>query len=156
MEDKVSTWYQIIGDKRYPVTIDDVPEWAVGFIYQIDNHSNFKSYIGKKLLTSTRRKKIGVRKKLSSKTRKTYETTVKDSGWMTYNSSSKILQKEIADHPEYFSKHILHWAHSKKHLSYLEVREQMSKGLLEKESYVDNVAAKWYRRDLVKPIKPTE
>lgn len=143
-------WMVIIGDKRIEVTENMVPSWAVGFVYQIDNHAQFKSYIGRKLLTSIRRKKIGIRAKKISKTRKLYETTIKDSGWMQYQSSCKPLIAEMKEHPEWFSKHIIHWAHSKKHLSYLETKEQLCKGMLEKDSYVDNVAGRWFRKDLVK------
>lgn len=128
------------------------PEWAIGMIYLITYYpprGEKKQYVGKKSLLSTTRKKIGVRKKALTGTKKTYETTVKDSGWQSYNSSNKILAKllETTTEPHSWTKDILHWAYSKKNLSYLETKEQLSRGLLEKDSWVDNVAGKWYRHD---------
>ena len=137
------------------VTEDMVPANAIGFVYGIQ-HTSGKAYIGRKLLTTTRRKKIGVRAKKITKTRKTYETTVKDSGWMTYTSSCRPLQEEIKADPWSFTKYIIEWAYSRKQLSYLEVKHQMINELLERDSYVDNVAGKWYRRDVSPQNKQIE
>lgn len=157
------------------VTPDTVPEWAVGIVYviykmQSEYHKNMrltksacsgnyeKLYIGKKLLNSTTKKKIGVRaqaKQLleTNDKRRVKKVTrvVKDSGWMNYNSSCKPLQEDIKEHPELFIKEILHWCHSKKHMTYCEMREQFLHLVLETDSYNDNIAGTLYRRDLIKP-----
>ena len=141
------------------VNENSVPSWAVAMVYKITRIATGKIYIGKKHLTSTNRKKIGMRELANTGTRKRFKTIVKDSGWMTYNSSNIQLKNELLQAEEHgllhvYHKEILHWCHSKKHASYLEVKEQMINHCLEVDSYVDNVNGKWYRRDLVR--KTTE
>lgn len=137
-----------------------VPEDAIGFIYYIEtwgkgDMSDRKVYIGKKGLVSTRRKKIGVRAKKATKTRKTYETVVKDSGWRSYTGSSKELNQWIKDNPHTYNKRILAWAYSKKNLHYLEMKYQYQYQVLEKDSWNDNIGGRIWRKDVIKPIKDT-
>ena len=140
------------------VTDDLIPEWAVGFVYTITEYcmgSIVKTYVGKKLLTSTRKQKIGKRAIAAEKVSRvdgkahTVKKVVKDSGWRNYVSSCKPLQERIKQHPELFRRVILQWAHSKKHLSYLETKYQFRLGVLECDSWNDNIAGKWFRKDLI-------
>lgn len=159
------------------VTADTVPEWAVGFVYKIEKMKTInltesywapgstrqitdKLYIGKKLLSSTRKKKIGVRAQakqlleVTDKRRiKKVARVVKNSGWMNYNSSCKPLQEDIKAQPELFVKEIIHWCHSKKHMTYCEMREQFLHNVLEIDSYNDNIAGKLFCKDLIKQEK---
>jgi hypothetical protein len=159
------------------VTEDMVPEWAVGFVYRITrypvsieeikkgiyiNIGPLKLYIGKKLLTSTNKKKIGVRAQAKQlletgdKRRvKKVSRVVKNSGWINYNSSCKPLQADIKEHPELFVKEIIHWCHSKKHMTYCEIKEQFLHNVLEIDSYNDNIGGKIFRKDLIKQEKQT-
>jgi Putative endonuclease segE, GIY-YIG domain len=147
MENSIDTtwWYQGV-----PALTTDVPEWAVGMVYRIENMKDGRIYIGKKSLQSSTRKKIGIREKKSTGTRKTYKTTVKSSGWETYNSSNKVLAQEIAEHPQNYKKTILEWAYSKKNLHWLEMKYQFRYQVLETDSYNDNVGGRIWRIDVDK------
>jgi predicted RNA-binding protein with RPS1 domain len=77
--------------------IEDLPDYekVQGFVYMIQDTVTFKSYIGKKILRNTRKKKISQKVKKVTKTRKTYERTVKESDWKDYYGSSKVLLADI-------------------------------------------------------------
>lgn len=126
--------------------------WATGFVYLIEtwskgDMSDKRIYIGKKSLTSSRRKKIGVRAKKATKTRKSYETIVKDSGWRSYTGSCKELNAWIAEHPHTYNKRILEWSFSKKNLHYLELKYQFRYQVIETNSWNDNLGGRIWRRD---------
>ena len=76
----------LYGHWETPWEIDFNIPW-VGFIYQITNLVNQKKYIGKKLFTSTSRKKV--KGKINRK------VTIKESNWKQYTSSSKQLNSDI-------------------------------------------------------------
>lgn len=154
--------------------VTEAPADAVGMVYAIykmdspwhremaekgigctGNYSHI--YIGKKLLHSTRKSKIGKREIAATKTRKRVRRVTKDSGWLNYNSSCIPLQKELKEHPELFRKEILHWTYSKKETSYREIEEQILHDVLRKPSYNECIAGHYWKKDLLKPItKPTE
>ena len=157
----------------------EVPVDAVGFVYKIvkristiydipgNEHLNKPSdwttledkiYIGKKLLTSTTKRKVGKRalEKLHKETgdRRKGQRIVrvtKPSSWENYESSCKPLIEDIKLHPELYRKEIICFCHSRKHLSYCEVREQMKYNVLETDTWNDNILGKWFRKDIVKP-----
>lgn len=158
----------------------EVPIDAVGFVYKIvkrvstiydipgNEHLNKPSewttledkiYIGKKLLTSTTKRKVGKRalEKLHKETgdRRKGQRIVrvtKESPWRSYNGSNPELQKEIEANPELFRKEILEFAYSKKNLSFLEAKYQFRHldDIVNGRSYNGHVA-NWYIRDIVKP-----
>lgn len=149
------------------------PEGAIGFIYRITKlgpemgvptrslsqsyvKGFHKLYIGKKLLTSNRKGKITKKEIKETGTRKRVKRVIKDSGWQSYNSSCKQLQIDIAEHPEWFHKEILHWCYSKKELSYMEEHEQHNYDVLHLDSWNDTIGGRYYRRDLVKSEKKEE
>ncbi len=131
------------------------PSWACGFCYMIVNLETGGMYIGKKSLTSIRKKKIGVRAQAKQKAEtgdgrvKKVERIVKSSGWESYNSSNKTLAAEITVNPEKFRKTIIEWAYSKKNLSWLEVKYIVKTGLMERESnsYNENLMGKFWKHD---------
>jgi len=141
-----------------PVQPEDIPEWAVGFVYEIVDLSNGKQYIGKKSLTSTRKTKIGIRAQQKQKLEtgdgrvKKVKRVIKSSGWENYNSSNKVLAEAIKQEPDRYVKRILEWAYSKKNLSYLEMKFMMYWNVLENESYNDNILGKFYRHDTSKQL----
>lgn len=126
-----------------------IPEWAVGFIYVITHKVNGveKLYVGKKILVSTRRKRIGVREKAITKTRKTFKVEKKDSGWADYWGSSKTLH-EARKLPCYgtWQRTIVEWCYSKKNMSYQECRWQFMLDVMNKPSYNDHIG-NWYAID---------
>lgn len=150
-----------------------IPENCIGFIYRITKIGSdeaqpwvklgtlstayigrvgYKTYIGKKLLTSNRKGKVTKKEIKETGTRKRVKRIIKDSGWKTYNSSCKPLQQEMKEHPEWFYKEILYWCWGKKQMSYLETKEQILHESLERDSYNDHVQ-NWWRRDLINPNK---
>lgn len=135
--------------------IESPPEWAIGMVYKISTHiagEQTKYYIGKKSLTHSNRKKIGVRAKKASGTRKTYETIVKDSGWRAYTGSCRPLNALIREMPTCYQKEVLEWAYSKKNLHYLEMKYQYQYAVLEQDSWNDNIGGRIWRKDVSKEL----
>jgi len=100
----------------------------VGFVYMIENIFTKKKYIGKKLFTSTRTKKV------KGKTRR--RKVKKQSDWQTYWSSSNILKEDVKLLGEHnFTREILHLCKTKAQLSYYELREQIDRRVLESDNY---------------------
>lgn len=116
-----------------------LPEESVGFVYLIHNLTNDKKYIGKKLSKFTKTKiktvtlKSGVKKKKKIK-------TLEESDWKTYWSSSVELKKDVELLGENnFRREILHFCNSKGVLSYMELKEQMSRKVLESTNYYNGI-----------------
>lgn len=126
-----------------------VPEWAVSYVYLIEHQIGNRTmvYVGKKQLMSTRRKRIGVREKVATKTRKTFKVEKKDSGWSEYWGSSNSLKMARNEGLGTWKRTILYWCYSKKNATYLELRTQMLMRVLETESYNDNINGSIYRYD---------
>jgi hypothetical protein len=97
-----------------------------GFVYQITNLTNGKKYIGKKFFYSAKTKQVkGKKKKYKS-----------NSDWQTYYVSSDILKQDVLQlGHEKFVREIIHLCHSKGMCSYLEAKEQFTKGVLESDEY---------------------
>ncbi len=168
-------WYykNEIVDENFPL-----PENAVGFVYKISRYINEgmandayrnspytlnlnlpdRIYIGKKSLIQTHKKKVGKREQArqlleTGDKRKVKRVTrvKKASPWMKYESSCSPLKLEIKEHPELFRKEIICFCFSKKELSYRELQQQFRYNVLETDSFNDNIAGTYYRRDLIKP-----
>lgn len=135
-----------------------VPEWAVGMVYVIEHIPDDAvkglsvPYVGKKLLTSTKRSKIGVREKTATKTRKTYKVVKKNSGWENYWGSSKSLHAARETGEGTWKRTIIEWCYSKKNMTYTELKYQLLLGVLERESYNDNINGSIYRTDCNKEL----
>jgi hypothetical protein len=107
---------------------NNIPEGAFGFVYLITNRNNERKYIGKKNFFFSRLKKIKgkIRKK-----RITFE-----SDWQTYWSSSEILKADIKKlGKENFKREILHICFKKTDLSYMELKEQIERNVIESLEY---------------------
>ena len=134
-------------------SIDDprIPKGAIGFIYKIETYDG-KAYIGKKNFYTKRKRKFGKKEiaALTDKRKKHWEYVIKESDWLTYIGSNKVLQKDIAKGVKY-EKYILDFAFSKKQLSYLEEKELYVNEVLESDKwYNDNISGRYFRKDLVK------
>ena len=94
----------------------------VGFVYVIENKTNGRRYIGKKLFFFSRTKVVkGKKKRLKV-----------PSDWLTYWSSSVELQADVATLGEdCFTREVLHLCGNKGSMSYLEAKLQFKHEVLE-------------------------
>jgi hypothetical protein len=137
------------------LSIKDFPENCFGFVYLITNNLTNQFYIGKKHLSHKKTKKLG-KKAIAEQTgpgrKKTKEVTYHESDWKTYWGSSKPLLEDVKKLGETnFTKEILEFAFTSKHLSYLEAKYQFKYDCLEplNNSYVDNIQGRYFKKDLV-------
>jgi Putative endonuclease segE, GIY-YIG domain len=106
--------------------IDELPPETVGFVYIIENIENGKKYIGKKLATSTRTKKVKG-KKVKSKT---------ESNWKSYYGSNESLLLDVEKlGPSAFRRKIIRFCSSKSELSYYEAKLQFEFDVLLSEEF---------------------
>lgn len=127
------------------LTSEDIPEWACGFIYLI-THKSGRIYVGKKLLQSKRRTKISKREKVSTKTRKTFKTTVKQSNWLEYFGSNKEILAMIAEGKQNeFKREIIEFCHNKQQLSYAEMVWQVKYDVLHTDAFNGNIMARFFK-----------
>jgi len=129
----------------------EIPEDVYGFIYLIRNNKTGKYYIGKKVLEFNRKKKL-TKKELAEHTgpgrKPTSKIVTKESDWLNYWGSNKNLLEDIKRlDKENFTREILKYVPNKKQLTYYEVYYQCKYEVLLKDSYNDNILAKFYRRD---------
>ena len=97
------------------------------------NNINNKKYVGKKQCQS----KIK-RKPLKGKTRNRID--FKESDWISYTSSSNVLNEDILKHgKENFTFKILKTCGSKWELAYEEIKEQISRDVLLSDDYYNGI-----------------
>jgi hypothetical protein len=106
--------------------LENIPEGYVGMVYMITNIATNKKYIGKKIFHFTKTKQVKGKKKRSKV----------ESDWKNYYGSNK----ELNEHVELFGvnnfkREILHLCVNKSQMSYLELREQIDRRVLETEEY---------------------
>ena len=119
--------------------INQLPDDIIGFVYLITNKSTGKKYIGKKLAKFTKTKVRTVTLKSGEKKKKKMKT-YEESDWKTYWSSSEELKKDVASlGEESFTREILHYCNSKGVLSYMELKEQMARQVLESTDYYNAI-----------------
>lgn len=103
---------------------EDMIEDNVGFVYLIENITNGKKYIGKKLFTKS---------KIYQKNKKKKRTRVQ-SDWISYTGSNELLNEDIKS-GHVVKKYILVLCKSKGECSYYETREQFDQDVLFDENY---------------------
>jgi hypothetical protein len=109
--------------------LHEIPEGAVGFVYKIQCALSGRSYIGKKLLHSSRSRMVKLKSDNKRKKKQRYKV---ESDWKTYYGSSEELQTDIiAFGKENFHREILRICYSKGEVSYYEAKYQFSLGVLE-------------------------
>ena len=129
----------------------DMPESTLGFVYEI-TAANGRKYVGRKILYTVRKRRFGKKESalVTDKRKKLYEMVRKESNWRIYTGSNKELNEDIENGMEY-TKKILHFATSKKQLSYLETKELFIREVLEPhtEYYNSNINGTYYRKDIL-------
>lgn len=134
--------------------VKQLDKHIMGFVYRIDHIPSNKSYIGKKFLVFTRKQKLGKKELKIFEGQKgrspKFKIVSKESDWKTYWSSNKPLVELVKNEPkENFKRIILHFASSKKELTYFETKYQFLYEVLEKptEFFNDNILGKFFTRD---------
>ena len=109
----------------------------IGFVYIIENLSNNKKYIGKKLFKFSKTKKVKGKKK----------KTKTESNWKSYYGSNEELLEDVKVlGEENFRREILHLCKTKGTANYLEMKEQILHNALESDSYYNKwIAVKVHR-----------
>ena len=141
----------LYGDKEFK-TIEDFPSGIVGFVYKITNLCDGRIYIGRKILYNRLTKLLTKREiteweKPGRVPKK--KKVVKESDWQSYWGSNKQIKEDLQTMgEECFKREILVLCKNKKQLSYYEVYWQMKLDVLAIDSYNENIAGKFYRKDL--------
>lgn len=100
-----------------------------GFVYLIENLTNGKKYIGKKLFYSSRTKVVKKKKK----------KVKAESDWKKYYGSNAELSAEVDKlGPQNFRRTILRLCKTKGECNYFEAKEQFSLDVLRSEEYYNN------------------
>jgi hypothetical protein len=126
----------------------DIPENAVGFIYEMSAIIDGKAvrYIGKKNFYSNVKKKLG-KKALAELTDKRLKKYVRETkpDFMKYYSSNKIL-KDAYKKGIVIKREILLICFSSMDLTYQETKHQFLYEVLEKEEYLNgNILGRFYK-----------
>ncbi len=118
-----------------------------GFVYRITRKDTGRSYIGKKQLVFTRRKKV--------KGRVNRKHVKKESDWKEYTGSCDELNQEIETLGKAgFNFEILKFCKTKSELGYTETEYQFKEDVLtstfpdgERKYYNSNIMNRWFAKD---------
>lgn len=134
--------------------LEDLPNKCFGFIYQITNLINNRSYFGKKQILSKVNKKLGKKEIAALPTKRgripSKKLVTSESNWLTYWGSCKPLLEDVKQlGEENFKREILMFCNTKKQLTFYEMMYQIKNDVLFNDSYNDNILAKFHRRDFI-------
>ena len=105
----------------------------VGFVYIIDNNSNGRRYVGKKLFYKSKWLPI-------TKSRKKRKKVKVESDWKDYWGSCKELLDDINELGKHrFRRKILRLCKTKGDLSYYETQQQILRDVLRDDRYYNNI-----------------
>lgn len=112
-----------IYNKKEILSIDQLPEEVIGFVYKITNTTNGKVYYGKKSVRTVKKKKLTKTEKLLPENkRKTFKYELSEySGWKKYTGSNDVLNDDIKKGDKY-KKEIVKLCRSKAELTYEELK----------------------------------
>jgi hypothetical protein len=108
--------------------VERIADGYIGFIYEVTDNTNGKKYIGKKLLTTT--KKLPPLKGTKRKRKK-----VVHSDWQTYYGSSEVVKELVEARADTFSREILDFCKAKGELSYIEAKYHFEREVLLRDDY---------------------
>jgi hypothetical protein len=136
------------------ITVEQLPEECVGFVYIITNTLTGRKYIGKKLAKFAKTTYRVQKLKNGTKKKKRIRSKV-DSDWQEYYGSSDELNKDIETlGKENFKREILHYCTSKAETSYLEAKEQFERKVLETDEYYNgHIQVRVHGSHIIKKFK---
>lgn len=126
------------------------PEGFYGYTYLIINLLNNKIYVGKKAFLHKSKAKLSKKAKLLPENKgKRIVKGTKNSGWLKYFGSSKLLLEEVKKHGEQnFKREVIEFAINKTDLTLKEIEAQVKYNVLRVDSYNMWIGGKAYRRFL--------
>jgi len=110
-----------------PFEPNSLEDWY-GFVYEIEEISTGKKYIGKKFFWKTKTLPI-------TKSRKRRKKTLVESDWRTYYGSSEVLKERVARGESLYNRVILRLCRSKGECSYYEAKLQFEYDVLLRDDY---------------------
>jgi len=115
--------------------VNELPEDIAGFVYLITCVPTNRKYIGKKLAQFKRTRTKTVKLKNGTKKKRKVRDKI-ESDWREYYGSSKELLADVETlGADQFTREILHYCKSKSACSYIELREQVERQVLERADY---------------------
>ena len=147
-------WYIYLMTWTYQgKTVEELPEDIAGFVYIITCVPTGRKYIGKKLAKFKRTKTRVVKLKNGTKKKRKIRDKV-ESDWREYYGSSKELLEDVAKlGADQFTREILYYCKSKAECSYVELREQMTRQVLETADYYNgHVQARIHKSHIFKKL----
>lgn len=129
--------------------VTEIPEEYIGFVYLITNTISGKMYIGKKLSKFAKTTYKVVKLKNGTKKRKKIKGKV-ESDWQEYYGSNDTLKADVIKlGPENFQREILYFCKSKAECSYVELREQVLRKVIESDDYYNgHIQARIHKRHI--------
>jgi hypothetical protein len=123
------------------------PTTFFGFVYRITRQDSGRSYIGKKQMVFTERRKV--------KGRVNRKHVKKESDWKTYTGSCNELNKEIEElGKDKFDFKILKFCLNKRDLGYTETMYQFNENVLDerfsdgtRKYYNSNIMNRWHTKE---------
>lgn len=121
--------------------LEEIPEGAIGFVYEIVNTATGRRYIGKKHFYFSKTKQVkGKKKKIKV-----------ESDWRTYFGSNKELQEHVALWGETkFERTILRMCYSKGEMNYYETKAIFATDAVISEEYYNEWVSVRVRKNHVK------
>lgn len=133
--------------------VEELPTEIVGFVYCITNLTTGRKYIGKKLARFSKTTYKVVTLKNGTKKKKRIKSLI-DSDWREYFGSSVELSKDVETlGKESFNREILHYCYSKAECSYIELREQIDRRVLESTDYYNGIIQVRIHKNHIKNTK---
>lgn len=131
----------------------DMIKDSIGFVYKITCIPTNRQYIGKKLFYFTKTSIKTITLKSGIKKKKKIKSLI-ESDWQSYYGSNSELQNDVINLGEnFFEKHILHLCNTRGVLSYLELKEQVLRGVLEHpELFYNGIIQVKIHRNHIKPL----